>query len=352
MTNLLLSFFDDINKYMDNLANENITLFIIYCVIFAIIFVFLLFYLLGTILTIVEKRKPKGLINNIKSNKNGIITPISEAPIEQFTVNEASDRNYYRYQPDRQEVIERTPEQKKIFDEYFVIKNFKFTNKPLLIASLVSFLISIILTIIFVKKDNIALLISGIVCFVLFLILLVLYIKKIAYLPLKVMTDEEYEKLVNKKIESLNLKKLGAERLNIDLEQIKEIEPIILKDKVLDKTSLRVYNPKDKSIHSSTQNVIVIYFTDEQLLAYKIQFDMCCNAKKEWTSEFFYQDVCDVSSYEYSNIYLVNNIRFDVNELKFEIISTNSSIGFVMNGAPSSNQSIQAMKQKIRDKKN
>ena len=122
-------------------------------------------------------------------------------------------------------------------------------------------------------------------------------------------------------------------------------------DKVIKNTSLTVRNKNNNSLHSSTQHVTYLYFTDEQLFVYKIQFDMCCNMQEEWASEFFYKDICDVSSYTRKNVLKAEDFEFEYSTVSFEIIATNSKIGFDLDGDNENVDSIQAMKQKIRDKK-
>ncbi len=260
-------------------------------------------------------------------------------------------RYYYRYQDDKQKVIERTPEQKKIFDEYFVIKNDITKKKPLLLISLALFLIGMVFLILFFAKLNTTFLIFGIIGLFIGFIFSVIYNKMVNIYPKKIMSHEEYEKLVDKKIESLKVKDLALSKLNLDPEQVSEIEPIIIRNKVVTDTSLIVYDAKNKLVHSSTNFVAVLYFTDTQVLTYKIQFDMCCNEKEEWSSELFYQDICDVSSLQESNIITCGKDKFEYNFVNVNIISINSSISFALNNAQSHNSKIQAMRQKIRDKK-
>jgi len=174
---------------------------------------------------------------------------------------------------------------------------------------------------------------------------------KVSVAPKKLMTDEEYEKLVDKKIQDMNIEQLGLEKLGLDPDQVKEIRPIVLRDKSLTKHSFRVYSEKGRSVHSSTQYVTYLYFTDDQLFVYKIQFDMCCNMQDEWAHEFFYKDICDIQSYTYKNILKFDSFSYEYSTVSFNIVSSNSKIGFEIDGANENVGSIQAMKQKIREKK-
>ena len=258
-------------------------------------------------------------------------------------------KRYYRFQEDRQVVIGRNEEQKKIFDEYFVIENVATGKTPLLVAGLILLVIGIILAA--VGANTAGLLVGGILAAVVGIILLIVYKTNKTYKPKAVMTDEEYEQLVSEKIAGMDVPKMGMERLGLDADQIREIRPIVLRDKVITDTSLEVYNRENGSLHSSTQYVVVLYFTDEQLLAYKLQFDMCCNLRDEWTSEFFYRDICDISSRMEKNILTVGDLKFEYSSTEVEIVSTNSRIGFVLGANNPAAASVQAMKQKIRERK-
>lgn len=261
------------------------------------------------------------------------------------------NNKYYRWQPDNQIVIERNAEQKKIFEEYFVIKNEIHKKKVLLALGLFILLSSVILFVIGYLVDNPKLFIIGASTVGLGIIFIVLYNKKIKVEPKTIMSDTEYEQLVTNRIEIMNIPQLGLRKLGLDADQVRDIKPIILRDKIITDTSLKVYNPQDKSMHSSTQYVIILFFTEDQLLIYKIQFDMCCNMQIEWTSEFFYKDICDFSSQEQRNVLNIGQDRIEYSCITYNIVSSNSQIGFTLDGDVSKNTSIQAMKRKIREKK-
>ncbi len=269
--------------------------------------------------------------------------------------NVGSVNDYYRWQPDRQIVLERTPEQKRIVDEYFIIKNVKtvLDKKALLAIGILSGLVGIVLLVFGLIKNIVACNVIGVVAAVIGVILTTLYYKtkKVSAAPAKVMSDSEYEKLVQARIESLKVEKLGLQRLGLDEEQISEIRPIILSGKVITDGSLTVYNKDSHQIHSSTHYVTLLYFTDEQLFVYKIQFDMCCNMQDEWTSELFYVDICDVSSYINNNILSVGQDKIEYSSIEVSIVATNSKMSFTLEGNADRFASIQAMKQKIREKK-
>lgn len=276
---------------------------------------------------------------------------------------------YYRYQDDDQIVIKRTNEQQRIFEEYFVVKNIKTTicesalkkkAKTLKIVSNILLWSGIILGANVFFGGETALGVIGVLEVIAAIVCKIFSSQtmkkfeasiKVSVAPKKLMTDEEFEQLVDAKIEAMNIAQLGLDKLGLDPDQVKEIHPIVLRDKVIDETSLTVRNKEDHSVHSSTQHVTYLYFTDEQLFVYKIQFDMCCNMQEEWASEFFYKDICDVSSYTSRNVLKADDLEFEYSTISFNIIASNSQIGFDLDGDNENVGSIQAMKQKIREKK-
>ncbi len=281
---------------------------------------------------------------------------LSEKPDE---ISELKLQGYYRYQRDRQCVVERTPEQLKILNEYFIIKKEKFEQKWAKLAAIIAAIVGVVMILVGLVRGVFLdaglkskfCLVFGIICLAFAVVLFLFYKKTIKWEPKSVMTDEEYKRRVAEKIVAMRIADRALTKLGLDEEQVREIEPIVFSDKVVLPTSLRVYNPISKEVYSSTHEVTYVYFTDNQLFVYKTQFDMCCNVAQEWTSEYFYSDVCDVSSHVSQNVIAIGTSKIDYSRLYFEIIATNSSIRFELNGDNSCLASFMAMKQKIREKK-
>ena len=257
---------------------------------------------------------------------------------------------YYRYQPDRQPVVKRTEQQQRIFSEYFVIKN-SITMHPVFCILAIVFILAgacmagfTLKTIGVVFWVGLGLIALGVVAFVIF-------DKTKKCKPEKLMSSKEYEELVSKKIAALNVPDLGMKRLGLDPDEVREIAPVMLRDKSFTKTSFKVYDPSDGTLHSSTQWVAMLYFTDEQLLLYKIEFDMCCNVQTEWTSVFYYKDICDVSTHFSENVIALGKEKFAYRTMDFVFITTNSKMGFSMSGKNHGAASIASMRQKIRERK-
>lgn len=321
--------------------------------------------ILGVVCIFASKFK-KNNDENDDDNENSDNVKKNETALSDKTVVPVG---YYRYQEDKQIVIERTAEQKRIFEEYFVVRNYKTTtcdSSKKKIANMLKTASNFMIwpgvamaiagfagNIVALGAAGLGVALVGVGCFIGNHIFNKQFEDgiKVKVAPKQLLTDAEYEQLVNAKIEEMNIAELGLEKLGLDPDQVKEINPIVIRDKVINDNSLTVRNKQDNSIHSSTQHVTYLYFTDEQLFVYKIQFDMCCNMQYEWASEFFYKDICDISTHTSRNVLTLDDFKFEYSTVTFNIIASNSKIGFVLDGNNENIGSIQAMKHKIREKK-
>lgn len=294
---------------------------------------------------------------------------------------------YYRYQQDKQKVIRRTDEQKRIVNEYFIVKNKPKYNLILIILGVVALLVGIILLGcgIGANRPSIggsdsgypdlsdygydfdygsgqeaspnkgtngtALIVVGVILTLGGGVCLIIMKKTVKYLPAKIMTDEDYEALVDKRIAGMDIKQMGLDQLGIDADEIKDVTPLVFQDNAFTPESLSVFNSQTNKVHSSTKSVTYVYFTDKQLLTYTVTFDMCCNAQTEESNELFYGDVCDVASKISKNVMDTGSAKFEYCSITFSVISTNASISVSMGGDNERLNSVQAMKQKIRERK-
>ncbi len=300
--------------------------------------------------------------------------PVGNTPFDMYGAQSkvVVPNGYYRYQPDEQPVLERSGAQQRIVDEFFIIQNWKTTTcdpslkttaKTFNVLKVLAWIIGAFLSVISIIREGFEmepLLVCGLIFLAMGVIFWILYkvyrkrfeqsIKHVTE-PKRVLSNEEYMELVRQRIEAMDVVSLGMERLGIDPEQVKEVSPIILTDKVVADMSLRYFDNATATLYSSTHHVTLLYFTDEELFVYKLQFDMCCDKQEEWASEFFYQDICDVSSYVVRNIVNEGSYRYEYSAVSFEVIASNSKIGFTIDGDNENISSIQAMKQKVRARK-
>lgn len=323
-----------------------------------IIFIALLGFLILALLVVPmisnslrAKKALKNTDNDAQDATQAALSKLDSASAARFV---GSNGEFSRWCRDKQPVIKRSTEQQRLVDKYFIVQNIVSSNKMLLGIGVLALVIGAILAVIFVSTgfDTTALIIIGAILIIIGIVMIALYKKSFRWVPPSdMMSHSEYEQIVKDKIKEMNVEKMGLEHLGLDIDQVKEIKPLTFTDYEVSGTSLVAFDSDKNKIHSSTQTVMLVYFTDEQVFVYKLQFDLCCNKKEEWTSEFFYTDICDISTYINKNVLEVGVNKIEYSTLKVDIMATNSNMFISMENDKARYASIQAMRQKIREKK-
>ena len=128
----------------------------------------------------------------------------------------------------------------------------------------------------------------------------------------RVMKLEEYERMIVERCNSLNIKQRAIARIALDESEISEINPISLHSYIY--PSFRQGNSNNILVKianntavSSRYEVTWLFFSQTQIYAYSIEFDMTSDEIIEDVQEFFYTDI---TCFETCN-HLVENIRVD-----------------------------------------
>ena len=175
-------------------------------------------------------------------------------------------------------------------------------------------------------------------------------------------TFAEYQKLVLDKCKSFNFEKLAFEKIGLDESQVQEIPPVFLSSfHFTDDCRIKV---QSNQAVSNLYSVTVIYFSATQLYTYQFIFDMMSDNTWEYTNDYFYSDITCFSTTkqvkEKIDVDLIsgcfkkgtekitkNNYVID----KLEIVVPGSTFSFSMRNSDTVDQSIQAAKAMIREKK-
>ncbi len=174
-------------------------------------------------------------------------------------------------------------------------------------------------------------------------------------------TIEEYQKLVADKCIALNLQARAMAKIGLDESQIQEIPPVCLSAYHFDDDcAVKISNGQAVS---NLYSVSFIFFSANQIYTYQYIFDMMSDNSWEYTKDFFYSDVTCFSTSKFvkekidisftkgcfkgtENI-KKNNYVIDV----LEIIVPGTSYSFAKRDSATVEQSIQAAKAMIREKK-
>jgi len=161
-----------------------------------------------------------------------------------------------------------------------------------------------------------------------------------------VISDETYDQMVLRKLNSLNLAAKALAKTGLDEDQLKEIPPVYFHGLHIDKKSIeRVGN--DGKLRGSKYDATMLYFSDTQLFMYQYVFDLTEGTwKKEETLEFFYKDVVSFATVTKTS----ERTGKDVSAFSLKV--SGDAFDCSISGCPDAEKVIAGMKQKLREKKN
>ena len=166
----------------------------------------------------------------------------------------------------------------------------------------------------------------------------------------KTISDDEYMSMVIAKRDSMNFKAKALSKIGLDEEEVKEIAPAMFEGFVF-KNSYAKKRADGKWVSSAYQ-VAWIFFSSTQIYIFRHTFNMDEDKKNESTDEFFYKDVTSFStSSETEEARGLGNEKFEVETNKFCMVVPGDKLTVSMDGVTDSESIIQAMKQKLREKK-
>ena len=166
----------------------------------------------------------------------------------------------------------------------------------------------------------------------------------------KNMSDDEYSQMVIKKRDSLNLRQKALNKIGLDEDEVSEIPPAVFEGYVF-KNAFAKKRANGNWVSSAYQ-VAWLFFSSTQIYVYRYTFNMDEDKKTESTDEFFYKDVTSFStSSETETAHGLGDSKFEVETNKFKMVVPGDKIFVSIDGVSDSEAIIQAMKQKLREKK-
>lgn len=166
----------------------------------------------------------------------------------------------------------------------------------------------------------------------------------------KNMTDDEYSQMVIRKRDSFNLRAKALSKIGLDEDEVSEIPPAVFEGYVF-KNAFAKKRANGNWVSSAYQ-VAWLFFSSTQIYVYRYTFNMDEDKKQESTDEFFYKDVTSFStSSETETAHGLGAEKFEVESNKFKMVVPGDKIFVSMDGVSNSEDIIQAMKQKLREKK-
>jgi hypothetical protein len=134
------------------------------------------------------------------------------------------------------------------------------------------------------------------------------YFKKPVGCFSKNITDEEYDALVQRKVESMGFKQKALDKIGLDETQVNEIEPVHFenyygvglnretnKDRYWP-TYLWVKRGIDGKLRTNAYQVSWLFFSNKQVYVYQFTLNLNEDGKNERTEEYFYKDITNFST--------------------------------------------------------
>lgn len=164
------------------------------------------------------------------------------------------------------------------------------------------------------------------------------------------MKDEDYIALVYAKRDALKVRNTAIDKIGLDEDQINEIPPVHFEGWVY-RDAFAKKNKTGTWVSSSYQ-VSLLFFSSTQVYLYVVEFKLDASSKKESTNEFFYKDVTAFSTVsETVKAKVFGDVELEVDTIEFAMTVPGDKLRVAINGTESREASIQAMKQKLREKK-
>ena len=176
------------------------------------------------------------------------------------------------------------------------------------------------------------------------------------------MSDEEFNAFVDSKVSKLKERALST--LGINEEQVNEIEPMHLGGYEYDNATYKKKQINGNYV-SSHRIDAWIFFSDTQIYFYGYDFHLNKDEKEEGTLEIFYKDITSLSTVTESSKMIFTktvpggfmkppvkkNIAHNVDITMFKLVVSGGRIEIPIENTKENNNKIQAMKQKLREKK-
>lgn len=172
------------------------------------------------------------------------------------------------------------------------------------------------------------------------------------------MTDSDYDRMVASVRDSLNLKQKALNKIGLDEDQLREIDPVFFEGYARDNLFV---GKQDGKLRSTWYETAWLFFSDTQVYMYKYSWDMESDGKRETSEEYFYRDITNFNTAaETVEAFQVKNGCNGKEKSREKVNRDYSSFSLVVPGdkfycstsnAPNAEASVSAMKQKLREKK-
>lgn len=178
-----------------------------------------------------------------------------------------------------------------------------------------------------------------------------------AYLYFKIKgrpNDAEIDALIQKQAD-IALQK-GYDKLGVDPDEVSLIDPIVIHGPMFERIRLPYMTKKGKDgfVRSSNHEIMVFFFSEQQVYFYTYSFSIINDEVNEGTDECFYRDVVSVSTSSTTHTY-IDSLTKKEETFNLEVFKLTTSGATSMTCAIRDSQTVEpkirGMKNLLRDKK-
>lgn len=163
------------------------------------------------------------------------------------------------------------------------------------------------------------------------------------------MKDEEFDNMLAQRC-GVDFKKMALEKIGLDEDELKEIEPICFEN--YSYTNVLGRRGKDGQYRTSGYQVTWLFFSETQVFIYTNIFNLDSDEKKISTEEYFYKDITNFSTVSETEEVTEEGVAKNKDVNKFAITVPGDKFKCVMRQNEVTERAIQGMKAKLREKKN
>ncbi|MBP5387292.1 MAG: hypothetical protein J6Y97_07925 [Prevotella sp.] len=177
------------------------------------------------------------------------------------------------------------------------------------------------------------------------------------FLSKKPISDEEYEDIIRNFLKSHDFKKKAINKLGLDEDQVKEIEPVHFEGYVYNDEKALAKVGKDGLWRSSKYQITWLFFSDTEVYIYQYSFFLDQDGRSERTEDYFYKDITSfttISDTEETPQYdekMGKTFLVNVDSNRFAITVPGDRFYCSIEQNDYTERSIQGMKAKLREKK-
>ena len=168
--------------------------------------------------------------------------------------------------------------------------------------------------------------------------------------------DHEFDLYYQRTVEQMRLRQTAMSKIGISEEQLADVEPFFIYGSILSGAQDWFRTDASGVIRADHNEITWLFFSKDQVYLYNIKFRLTTPKKTETTQEFFYTDIVSVTigseSTSVDSRNCVDGLSSSAIEVeKFKLIVPGDKMSFAFTSNDGVSGSIQAMKNKIRDKK-